>query len=154
MSTTKIIVIWLLFCLKFLVGKRRFIAVTPPFIKKNLIYDRVIHKLIHVHIRDNDDWVQIEHIFLNEEFNLDRTARQSRISLAYERIRSSGKTPLIIDLGANIGLASRYFDLIYPNSRIIAVEPAAGNCQIARLNLPPAQRSFHLQFHPRQVIAR
>jgi FkbM family methyltransferase len=33
----------------------------------------------------------------------------------------------IVDLGANIGLASLFFGLRYPNARILAVEPDAGN---------------------------
>ena len=42
----------------------------------------------------------------------------------------------IIDLGANIGLASRWFLARWPEARITAVEPEAGNVALLRRNLP------------------
>lgn len=42
-----------------------------------------------------------------------------------------------LDLGANIGAASRYFLETFPSSRVIAVEPNAGNVKIWRMNLAP-----------------
>jgi FkbM family methyltransferase len=40
----------------------------------------------------------------------------------------------IIDLGANIGLATRYFAGVYPGSRILAVEPCAENYSLLLRN--------------------
>jgi FkbM family methyltransferase len=40
----------------------------------------------------------------------------------------------IIDVGANIGLATLYFANIYPKSRIVSVEPAASNFAVLQLN--------------------
>lgn len=40
----------------------------------------------------------------------------------------------ILDFGANIGLASRYFARHFPNCRIVAVEPDDENCQMIREN--------------------
>jgi FkbM family methyltransferase len=40
----------------------------------------------------------------------------------------------IIDLGANIGLASVYFTALAPAARVVAVEPDADNCRVLRMN--------------------
>lgn len=36
---------------------------------------------------------------------------------------------VIVDAGANIGLASRFFAARYPQARILALEPASANCE-------------------------
>jgi FkbM family methyltransferase len=41
---------------------------------------------------------------------------------------------VIIDAGANIGLASIYFATRFPEARIIAIEPEEGNLEVLRLN--------------------
>ncbi len=41
----------------------------------------------------------------------------------------------IIDLGANTGLSAVYFSRIYPDAKIIAVEPESGNFRMMQLNL-------------------
>jgi FkbM family methyltransferase len=45
------------------------------------------------------------------------------------------KCSTIIDLGANIGLASRYLASAYPSARIFAVEPNQENLELMRTNL-------------------
>jgi FkbM family methyltransferase len=40
----------------------------------------------------------------------------------------------ILDLGANIGLTAAYFGAVYPNARILAVEPDPGNFQLLKRN--------------------
>jgi FkbM family methyltransferase len=116
------------------------------------ILDKVNKKFYSITIRDQDDWVQIEHIFLNEEFNLEKTARKKNLDSLYCLIKKQGKKPLIIDLGANIGLASKYFDIAYPESRIIAVEPDEGNCEIARKNLPSNALLFQAAISSRSGV--
>ncbi|MDC3402515.1 FkbM family methyltransferase [bacterium] len=44
---------------------------------------------------------------------------------------------LIIDCGANVGLASAYFLSRYPAARLIAVEPQLGNFKVLEKNLAP-----------------
>lgn len=122
--------------LKHLFGNKRFADLSAPTTGNRRIRDRLSKQCFDVTIRDLDDWVQIEHIFMMEEFNLAKTARNKKLEDLHLSIIKMGKTPLIIDLGANIGLASKYFDISYPGSCIIAVEPDTGNCEIARKNLP------------------
>lgn len=55
-----------------------------------------------------------------------------------DREYASNNLPLrasvIVDLGANIGLATVYFGLLYPEARILAVEPEAENFALLQLN--------------------
>ena len=41
---------------------------------------------------------------------------------------------MTIDAGANIGAASVYFSVVYPASKIVAIEPERNNSALARLN--------------------
>lgn len=136
MKNLQFIKLQVIYFLKNVIGSKRFFDLSWPTAKKRRIVDKIQKKSFELNIRDSDDWVQIEHIFLNEEFNLSKTARQLELKDLYAKIKSVGSSPLIVDLGANIGLASKYFDLIYPDSRILAVEPDKGNCEIAEKNLP------------------
>ena len=52
----------------------------------------------------------------------------------YKEILARGKRPLIVDCGANIGTSSLWFHARYPESHIIAVEPAPDNAQVLRQN--------------------
>ena len=48
------------------------------------------------------------------------------------------KTPeIIIDAGANIGLASIYFSNKFPDAKIIAIEPEESNLELLRKNVAP-----------------
>ena len=43
--------------------------------------------------------------------------------------------PFIIDAGAHIGLSTLYFKMLYPSSRIIAIEPHPENFKILEKNI-------------------
>ena len=51
------------------------------------------------------------------------------------RFRASSSTPLIIDGGANIGLATLFFKRLYPQSRMIVFEPDAAIFSVLCRNL-------------------
>jgi FkbM family methyltransferase len=52
----------------------------------------------------------------------------------YRQILASGKKPLIVDCGANIGVSVLWFSARYPEAHIIAVEPAPDNFAFLRKN--------------------
>jgi len=54
-----------------------------------------------------------------------------------DRYLDGNQDILFLDLGANIGAASRYFLDSYPTSRVVAVEPASANIAMCRMNLAP-----------------
>jgi FkbM family methyltransferase len=65
-------------------------------------------------------------VFGNNDYNLRRLARWDDVEHWYSEMSLSG-TPLILDLGANIGLAALYFHKNWPAAHIIAVEPSTQN---------------------------
>lgn len=84
--------------------------------------------------RDTSDLATFEQVFANNAFNLRRLARWREICHLHASIASHG-TPLIVDLGANIGLASVYFAKNWPRAQLIAVEPEARNYRMTCDNL-------------------
>jgi len=56
------------------------------------------------------------------------------VQATYLKMTQSDETPLIVDCGANIGASTAWFDMRYPNSKIVAVEPAAANIALLQAN--------------------
>lgn len=49
--------------------------------------------------------------------------------------KTERKSPLIIDLGSNIGLSIMYFKYLYPDAKIIAFEPSVKNFKLLKKNI-------------------
>ena len=80
------------------------------------------------------DHAVLEQIFHTEEFNISTAPQFAWIRAAYERSLASGEVPLVIDCGANIGLSALYFALHLPRAKIVGIEPARDNVEVARKN--------------------
>lgn len=68
------------------------------------------------------------------EYYLGRCPQAATITSAYAQALAVGRTPVIVDAGANIGGASLWFSQVYPQARIFAVEPDPANAELCRLN--------------------
>ena len=79
------------------------------------------------------DWFTFDQIFIHEDYNLKALKRYPEFEALYVKYSAEG-VPLILDLGANIGLSSVYFHHIWPSSKIVAVEPSEDNFRILRKN--------------------
>lgn len=131
----RLLIIWSLYTVRGILGRRRFMALTPPLSKKQYLLERF--RSIHtINIRDRVDWTQMEHIFLCEEYDLTRTGRQAAMNELYANMIEQNRKPLIVDCGANIGLASKYFSINYPQARVVGVEPEPDNTRMAKRNNP------------------
>src|SRR5947209_17940428 len=81
------------------------------------------------------DWMTFNQIFIEEDYDLRRLARFDELRQQYDAISGAGHTPLIIDLGANVGFSAVYFHLTWPAARIVAVEPDPANLDQLRRNV-------------------
>src|SRR5208282_3027366 len=88
-----------------------------------------------IHLRkgttDKDVFFQV---FLIREYDFAGSPQFERLKANYDAARSRGEMPLIIDAGANTGLAARWFADIFPEARIYALEPDEGNYAMLRSN--------------------
>jgi FkbM family methyltransferase len=88
-----------------------------------------------VHIRPKgSDAATFIQVFRKREYDLSGRGQFSRVMTAYQRILDAGRTPIIIDAGANVGAASIWFAKQFPMARVLAVEPDASNAEVCRLN--------------------
>jgi FkbM family methyltransferase len=83
------------------------------------------------------DWPVFEQIFLHKEYETDGTRQQDEIVKRYADACASGRSPLIIDLGANVGLSSILFARAWPRATVVAIEPDEGNFQLLEKNVAP-----------------
>ena len=75
------------------------------------------------------DWFTFDQIFIHEDYNLKALKRYPEFEALYAKYSAEG-VPLILDLGANIGLSSVYFHHIWPSSKIVAIEPSEDNFRV------------------------
>lgn len=100
---------------------------------------------VDVHLREGtSDWMTFDQIFIDEDYDLRPLPRHAEL-MAYYRAACAAGTPLIVDLGANIGLSSLYFSMIWPDAQIVAIEPDAGNYSALRRNIATRPKIDALQ---------
>lgn len=114
--------------------KRRFFCLTPPLLKRQLIYDRTKRSFISVITRDLTDYLVVTQVFVRHDYALEHSGRAADLLEYYNRIVAGGKKPLIIDCGGNCGLATRYFCETYPEAVVVCIEPDERNVSFARQN--------------------
>lgn len=130
----KLFYIWTIYLVKNVLRRKRFVAITPPFLRVQRLFDLETRKFLVIRVRDGVDWTQMEHIYLCRDYDLTCMSRYGEILQYYDALGRDGRRALIVDCGANIGLATKYFLQSFPNSKAIAIEPDAGNMAMARIN--------------------
>jgi len=83
--------------------------------------------------------------------------RDQQYAAVVRVLRAHASMPIetIIDLGANIGLATRYFSAAYPSARILAVEPGPENYRMLQRNTEDLQErveTLRAAFWPREEV--
>lgn len=67
---------------------------------------------------------------VKNQYDTDCFPQGQRLDLVYKKILRDGRKPVIIDCGANIGLATVWYANKYPQATIYAIEPDRRNYQI------------------------
>lgn len=119
--------------------KRRggFIFLRPPNLARQIVKSRQTGRRIPYRVRDKSDLTVANQMFAREEYAVKEFRRAADIEARYRAILDAGRTPLVLDCGANIGLSALFFREQFPNSRIVAIEPDPANFAILNENLAP-----------------
>ncbi|MGD0733325.1 MAG: FkbM family methyltransferase, partial [Terracidiphilus sp.] len=80
-----------------------------------------------LHRRWGSDQLAIAQCFDEAQYDMPTGAHGALIERVYRAIIASGKRPLIVDCGANIGASVLWFTARYPEAQIIALEPSPTN---------------------------
>jgi FkbM family methyltransferase len=74
-------------------------------------------------------------IFVKQEYSTIQWRQHERLIEHYQALLAEGRTPIIVDAGANIGLSALWFAKLYPNAKIYAVEPDDANMELLARNI-------------------
>jgi len=119
--------------IKFL-RKKTFIPISLPFFSNQIFYNRYNKKFVKFKIRDHIDYRVVNQIFNDEDYSLQKFRRYKEIKKYYDNLVKKNLKPLILDCGGHIGLATKYFSIIYPHSKIILIEPEIENFNQSKNN--------------------
>jgi FkbM family methyltransferase len=94
---------------------------------------RVSYRFRIEHRRWSDKLI-LDECFKELQYELPRGAQGSLAERLFRDIVDSGKKPLIVDCGANIGVSVLWFTARYPEAHIVAIEPAPDNFAMLQRN--------------------
>ena len=89
---------------------------------------------LHFRAQSTDEAV-IKQILIDQHYNLGRISRAAELMDYAERREATGRKPLIVDAGANIGTACIYFMANMPTASIVAIEPDRDNFDLLARNV-------------------
>lgn len=131
--------VWFFSVIKFFLVKKRFLLLSPPFLKKQFWYDRLSKKKFTTINRNKIDWGTSWQVFLDEQFsllkNIYNDSREKDLKDYINYCIAEKKRPLIIDCGSNSGASCIYFSLTFPEAKVIGVEIDKENCKHSEENI-------------------
>jgi FkbM family methyltransferase len=80
------------------------------------------------------DPVIVDECFRELQYNLPAGAQGHLADLRFREIVDSGRRPLIVDCGSNIGASVLWLTARYPEAHIVAIEPAPDNFKLLQRN--------------------
>jgi FkbM family methyltransferase len=87
-----------------------------------------------LHRRTFADFSAIKQCFRDRQYDVPNGAHGAFLQDIYDQIIASGRQPLIVDCGSNIGASVLWFSTRYPQAHILAIEPAPDNFELLRQN--------------------
>lgn len=113
---------------------KNYVILTPPLLRRQLIV-RKSGRAIRVEIGSYEDWATLYHVFAGSEYSFAPFPQRKYVDQHYLGILKRGNSPIILDLGGNIGLTAIYFALEFPDAIILSVEPSSRNLELLRSNV-------------------
>jgi FkbM family methyltransferase len=89
------------------------------------------------------DVVAIRQCFMQRQYDMPLGPEGVTLQRVYDAIIASGRQPLIVDCGANIGASVAWFSARYPQAHIIAIEPGPDNFELLRHNTSSLDVDLH-----------
>lgn len=85
--------------------------------------------------RRNTDMECFRQVFRDGEYSLAvHPAVEARIRARYDALLQLGRTPVVIDGGANVGASAIWFAQRFPEAKVVAIEPDDGNFDLLTRN--------------------
>ena len=80
------------------------------------------------------DHATFKQCLVMQQYDFRGFPQSDRLLRDYHAALLHGETPLIIDCGGNVGFATRWFARMFPEARIVVVEPNEQNFRILTMN--------------------
>lgn len=103
--------------------------------RQRLLFDRRSGKFRKFKLRRSlSDYWAYDQCLASAGLDLGRHPQGRKLRETYETMLAAGKTPVVLDCGANIGFSSYWLGVEFPRARLIAVEPDIDNAKLAEFN--------------------
>jgi FkbM family methyltransferase len=110
----------------------------PRFNREGLIEIQPFGPQHPIYLRhDSSDLSVFQQVFIDGDYGLRSFPQWNSVLKRAEEIAADGKRPVILDGGANIGLAAIHFAREFPNAVVVAVEPEESNFALLQRNIEP-----------------
>lgn len=88
-----------------------------------------------LHLRvPSSDWFVVADIMVRGAYLLPNADFERGLAAHQRALRAAGKTPIIVDCGANIGISAIWFATRFPEAVVVAVEPEPENYALLARN--------------------
>ena len=82
----------------------------------------------------SSDAAVFRQVFCERQYDLDLHSQGAWVARRYGELLDAGRTPIIVDLGANNGASALWFATCYAEATVVAVEPDPESAAICREN--------------------